>query len=52
MEYMSSQKDQNGIFHPRMTLNGILKLEGPNRNISLNMEYLGSKDQNGISPYK
>ena len=28
MEYMSSHKDQNGISHPRMTLNGILKFAG------------------------
>ena len=28
MEYMSSQKDQNEIPHPKMTLNGILKFDG------------------------
>eukprot|EP01047_Picozoa_sp_COSAG01_P050225 COSAG01_NODE_5053_length_4521_cov_42.070330_6_plen_39_part_00 len=28
MEYMSRKKTQNGISHPKMTLNGILKFDG------------------------
>jgi hypothetical protein len=47
MEYMSSQTDQNGISHPKRTLNGILEFdrgaksesEGTKWNITLNILY-------------